>query len=66
MAQNIDKTTPDAKAEGGGAPEIEITSEMVDAAMRRLWQYPVASEYVDRDMMTEILRAALSGAKGAF
>jgi hypothetical protein len=46
---------PKAKVE----EEIEVPPEMIDAAMKHLWGYKVAWEYVDRDMMTEILRAAL-------
>jgi hypothetical protein len=51
-----------AKPEAG-APEheIEVTPEMVERAMRKLWTYSDVSEYIDRDMMQEILRAALKG-----
>ena len=41
------------------APEVEITPEMIEAAMQALWRYSVASEYVDRYMMKEFLWAAL-------
>jgi hypothetical protein len=37
-----------------------ISAEMIEAAMKQLGTYEVASEYVDREMMREILRAALS------
>ena len=46
-------------------PEIEVTPAMIEAAMEVLWRYADASEYVDRDMMREILRGALSRTNGA-
>jgi hypothetical protein len=39
--------------------KIEIAPEMVDRAMHKLSQYPVASEFVDRYMMKEFLVAAI-------
>ena len=38
-----------------------VTDEMLDAAMKQLWTYDDASDYIDRDMMREILEAAFSG-----
>lgn len=46
---------------GEALPKVEVTKEMLDAAMRRLQAYDRAWEYVDREMMHEILCAALSG-----
>jgi hypothetical protein len=45
--------------------EPEMPAEALEAAMAQLRLYEVASEYIDRDMMREILRAALSRIKRA-
>ena len=45
---------------GEDRKEIEVTPEMIEAAMEKLQEYDRAWEYIDRDMMAGILRAALS------
>jgi hypothetical protein len=53
------EVSPSEQSEGAGALGVVVTEEMVGRAMAQLGRYDLASEYVDRDMMREILRAAL-------
>lgn len=54
-AERIEAGEPDR-------PAIELSDEMIDAAMGRLQAFDRAWEHIDRDMMKEILLAAFSRA----
>lgn len=59
MRRNIDISAPTAKAGGGGAPDIEITPEMIDAGFSVLsFEYdPDESEPSRRAVIAEMYKA---------
>jgi hypothetical protein len=46
-----------------GNDSIEITETVLSAALEALSKYEIASDYVDEDMMREVLVAAFRAAK---
>jgi len=58
MAQNLDKAAPTADAERAGAPEIEITPEMIEAGVRLLWESGAVenpNEDADRSLIPSLI-----------